>query len=594
MRLPRLPGLPGVPWEGAIDFGSGWPPIPLFAGAAIVLGVRRVPAAARLVWIGALVLALAMAFPLPGMPFSLNVPWVPSTSHPGLQFAFHADPLSSVFWAVMTIIGLGDAINGLRVRQAWRLISARLAQLGGAAVLFSTTDLGLAASALLLLTLFSALNGSLSDDNRLEALYAPLFSGLMLMGSAAVGWESIAGFLLLLGAVALLFYQFPFTWLGNRVLGGRPGALPVNIATLGLAGAYIVIRFAAPNAQAWELQLMGVLGGLTVVMAGLNAFQAKRFGAALASIAAMEFGAALLALGIGSEAGQAAAVLLMISATPGLSALAILADRFQSMTGGDAILNIRGLMREVPRSSLLFATAAGVLAGLPVASGISIGYVVIIATALADGRFVFALLAFVGVCIGCLALARLTVPVIMPPPAPPDSPRTERTATLAAAGLLFAAMMAMGILAWTPFDPASWAAVAGFGLPRGRPIGGEILALPIPSSVLAFISLLFAVGIGTVGGMASYRQPRRSRRRRGAVIEPEAGMALVPVGDIEPDDVDRPVEFEAEPGATIRLIGQRVRQVGNALTQGVRALEGRYYMAAVLVFGLWITIILLG
>jgi len=122
-----------------------------------------------------------------------------------------------------------------------------------------------------------------------------------------------------------------------------------------------------------------------------------------------------------------------------------------------------------------------------------------------------------------------------------------------------------------------------FGL-RPRPTGGELVHLPL-LAVLASGAAMLASGVlgGTLGFLAEQRV-LAALLRRATPPQIEAGLMRWEASDLE---------AERSPAR-----GQRLATGGRfvlwTVAQALAVLEGRYYMATVLVLALWVVIIALG
>ncbi|GIW06845.1 MAG: hypothetical protein KatS3mg060_1650 [Dehalococcoidia bacterium] len=554
-------------------------------GAVLVLVVRRWPAAVRLLWLLSALAALALALPV-WPAADVRIPWVPGTPDVALPLSLHVDALTVTLAGSVGLIAVATALGDLSASAPWRFVIGRQLAFGIALVVVAAADVAIAASAVLLLPLAAGLSRRFDDDARLSAIGGLFAAGLSLLAAAGFGVGSLPGFLALAAAILFVLFQLPFTSLGESVLTGLPGAFATNLATIVLPGMAIVIRFGVEGGEPWRLQLLSAVGASTMAFAGVVAARNRSLPSLLAAVTSLQAGACLVALGQGISPTQPAAILIGTSAVLALAALSLTADRLATVLGTNTIDGLVGVGRAAPITTMLLLAAALALSPLPLVGGAAIGGAVSLAGAISDGRIAIVLVALLGLGGAAAGLGRMAVLPFLPNPDRP-SLREQPLALLAAAAPLLAAVIA-GALAFTAWDPAARAAIAAFGT-RPRPTGGELIALPWIGVVGALLLLVLTSAAGIFVGV------RRGRTQRLPIRRAEPGQALVPADEAEfADWMDENERLLLDTRPVLGWLGGIGRFVLWAFAQGLAVLEGRYYMATVLVLGLWALIVFLG
>ncbi|MFN8532489.1 MAG: hypothetical protein U0556_02980 [Dehalococcoidia bacterium] len=552
----------------------------------VVLLVRRWSRAVRVVWLLSASTAGALTLPLwPAV--DVRIPWIPGSADIALFFSLHVDALTTLFAMSAAVIAVAVALDDLRSPIPWRFVLGRQLALGFGLLVMAAANLAVAASLLLVLPLAAGLARRFDDEPRLSALGGIFAAGCALLTAAAFGVAAPMGFASLVLGLAFLLFQFPFHGLAETALTGLRGAFAINLATIVLPGLAIAVRFSVDSSDPWRLQAIAALGAATMALTGLIAARADSLARLLASTASLQAGACLVALGQGISPTQPAAILI---GPPAMLALAGLSLAFDRITEGSGIAGLGSLMgagRSRPLTGLLMVTGALAVSPFPLIGGAAVGNAVSLAGALSDGRFVLAALALVGLGGAAAGLGRMALTLFAPGAEPTGR---EQPIRLLAAALPIGVAVAAGVLAFTAIDPAARAAIAAFGA-RPRPTGGELFALPWYGGLGAFGGLIVAGVVGVLGGTMRGRPSSLPVRRE--VFEP----GLVRLDDILEDRTEPLGEERVAPFETRVLLG-RLAGVGRLIlwtfAQGLALLEGRYYMATVLVLGLWILIIFLG
>ena len=176
-------------------------------------------------------------------------------------------------------------------------------------------------------------------------------------GTAAL----IAGLLLLFAAMGKSAQVPMQDWLMRAMAGPTPVSALLHSATLVAAGAILLIR-AAPMLPGGALVAVGVVGGITAVVAGLMALGARDLKRLLAASTASQYGLMLVALGAGAPV---AALLHLIAHAAIKSSLFLGAGVFQHDRDSTDLDALAGAGRARPGIFAGFALAALALAGLP-------------------------------------------------------------------------------------------------------------------------------------------------------------------------------------------------------------------------------------
>lgn len=180
-------------------------------------------------------------------------------------------------------------------------------------------------------------------------------------GSPAVTWAS----LMLLGGAVGKSAQLPLqTWLADAMAGPTPVSALIHAATMVTAGVYLIARMhpvfeLAPDV----LYLVGVIGAVTLLMAGFAALVQTDIKRVLAYSTMSQLGYMFLALG--AEAYQAAVFHMLthafFKALLFLSSGAVIIACHHEQN----ILKMGGLWKKIPFVYLCFLVGGGALAAFP-------------------------------------------------------------------------------------------------------------------------------------------------------------------------------------------------------------------------------------
>jgi NADH-quinone oxidoreductase subunit L len=202
-------------------------------------------------------------------------------------------------------------------------------------------------------------------------------------GELTSGTANLVALGLLVGAIAKSAQLPLHTWLPDAMEGPTPVSALIHAATMVTAGVYLIVRThtifeAAPDVQ----HLAAIIGGITIVVAGLVALVQWDIKRVIAYSTMSQIGYMFLAAGIGAY-GYAMVHLMMhafFKALLFLSAGVII----HHLAGEQDVRKMGGLRRVMPYTHAVFLVGALALAGIPPLSGFwsKDG---IIASALAEG-----------------------------------------------------------------------------------------------------------------------------------------------------------------------------------------------------------------
>ncbi len=204
-------------------------------------------------------------------------------------------------------------------------------------------------------------------------LYAGIFVLVTQAGTTGIpatldvgGPAAVAAGLLLLVAAAGKSAQVPlYGWLQDAMVGPTPVSALLHSATLVAAGVILLIR-AFPLLPPGVLLVVGALGGVTAVVAGLVAVAQRNLKRLLAASTSSQYGLMFLALGAGSPV----AALAHLAAHAAIkSSLFLGAGVFQHARGSTDFADLAGVGRARGLTFLGFAVAGLSLAGVPPLAG---------------------------------------------------------------------------------------------------------------------------------------------------------------------------------------------------------------------------------
>jgi NADH-quinone oxidoreductase subunit L len=187
-------------------------------------------------------------------------------------------------------------------------------------------------------------------------------------------WEVGSGIatavtLLLLGGAVGKSAQLPLqTWLPDAMAGPTPISALIHAATMVTAGVYLIARTHVLYLLAPEVQyLVGVIGAITLLMAGFTALTQSDIKKVLAFSTVSQIGYMFLALGVG--AWSSAIFHLMTHAFFKALLFLTAGSIILAMHHEQNIFKMGGLRKDLPWSHWLFLIGTVALVALPFTSG---------------------------------------------------------------------------------------------------------------------------------------------------------------------------------------------------------------------------------
>ena len=359
-------------------------------------------------WAAVIVAAVAFAGVLGGWLAgggSIDLPWAPSW---GLRLTFALDGLAALYALLASGIGVlvftyasAYVPRHLEHQQRPRREEGRL---HGAMVLFLVAMIGLAtAQDLILLFVFWDLTAVASwlligfdrhdRGARLSALMALLVTGvsavLMLIGILILRSEygttqlpelfalarpgttlSVAMALIAVAALAKSA-QVPFHfWLPRAMAAPTPVSAYLHSAAMVAAGVFLLSRVHPLLASDRDLlDALLVIGLASMAVGGALALTADGFKRLLAYSTISQYGYVVTMLGVGGEAGAAAASFYVLAHALAKSALFMTAGAVTEATKAEALSGVGGLARRLPLLAAGSGAAAAGIAALPLTIG---------------------------------------------------------------------------------------------------------------------------------------------------------------------------------------------------------------------------------
>jgi len=241
-------------------------------------------------------------------------------------------------------------------------------------------------------------------------LYTAVFILIASAGSSDIattlstgGNAAIAAGLFLLVAAMGKSAQTPLQdWLLRAMAGPTPVSALLHSATLVAAGAILLIRV-APMLAPEVLLVIGLVGGITTVVAGLIALAERDLKRLTAASTSSQYGLMLVAVGAGVPL---AALLHLIAHAAIKSSLFLGAGIFQHSRNSTELEQLQGAGRDRPRVFFGFAVAALALAGIPPMSGFFSKDAIIAASLASPNAMLLAPLALAGTLLTGAYMAR--------------------------------------------------------------------------------------------------------------------------------------------------------------------------------------------
>lgn len=399
---------------------------PLAAMATILLVRRAAPALALLGMVAALIGATATLVGVAGgARYAATLPGLPD-----LPLRLAATPLTTVFAAIVAVVGalvmlyavgymaeeggkvrffaqmsfFVAAMETLVLAGDWVLLLAAWEMIGLASYMligfwYQEDGVGEAATRAFLYTRTADLG-----------LYVGIFILVSQAGTTEIsrtlevgGAAALTASLLVLLAAAGKSAQTPLQgWLQDAMAGPTPVSALLHSATLVAAGAILLIR-AFPLFTPGALLAVGILGGVTAVVAGLIAVADRDLKRLLAASTSSQYGFMLLAVGAGSPV---AALAHLIAHAAMKSSLFLGSGVFQHARGSTDFSELPGIGRERPLIFAGFAVAGLALTGVPPLAGFWSKDAVIAATFESQYAWLLFPLALVGTALTGIYVAR--------------------------------------------------------------------------------------------------------------------------------------------------------------------------------------------
>ncbi len=313
--------------------------------------------------------SLVMMFIITGVGFLIHV-YATGYMHDDPSFARFFSYMN-LFVSAMLILVLGD--NLLLLFMGWEGVGLCSYLLIGfwytdpyngycARKAFVVTRVGDASMALGLFLLFVSV-GTLDIQEAMQIAQTNWATG-----SGGEGLATAVTLLLLGGAVGKSA-QLPLqTWLPDAMAGPTPISALIHAATMVTAGVYLIARthglyLLAPDVQ----DLVGLIGGITLLMAGFTALTQNDIKKVLAFSTVSQIGYMFLALGVG--AWGSAIFHLMTHAFFKALLFLTAGSIILAMHHEQNIFKMGGLRKDLPWSHWLFFIGTIALVALPFTSG---------------------------------------------------------------------------------------------------------------------------------------------------------------------------------------------------------------------------------
>lgn len=204
-----------------------------------------------------------------------------------------------------------------------------------------------------------------------------LITGWLIEASAASpGDESfiLQAVVLLNVGFAVLLAVLPFhSWLPIVAEHAPPLATAFVLTVMQFASTFLLLTFL--NAYEWLGQnpavyrALTLAGGAMVLAGALFAFGQRNFGRSLGYAMMVDIGAVLLAVGLGTQAGMAAALAALALRGIALPFWGVGVTRLRQAAGGDDFDSLRGFGRRYPLASACVSLGLLSLVGFPLTAG---------------------------------------------------------------------------------------------------------------------------------------------------------------------------------------------------------------------------------
>lgn len=369
---------------------AGWPLAAVYTLAA----VAYLPALAQGTAVRAGAAGAAAA-----SPATWSIPWIPSWGaggREGIRLAFSADPVSSVFTLIALLIGAVVLVYSTRYLDPgpnlsfylgmalFTLAMVGLVTADDLAVLFICWELTSLASFLLI-----ARSGQSAFAPSMRTLLVTFLGGLALLvavvlvavraGTTNLGeimasglWAQDPAFTTTVGLLIALAAmtksaQFPFhSWLPDAMAAATPVSAYLHAAAVVKAGIFLLLRFSPifHDDVLWSVLLV-VVGLVTSAIGGWRALQQHDLKKLMAYSTVSQLGLIVAAIGTGTEAGIAAALIHTIAHALFKSGLFMVVGVVDHATGTRDLRRLPVLYRALPFTFVVTVLGAGAMAGIP-------------------------------------------------------------------------------------------------------------------------------------------------------------------------------------------------------------------------------------
>lgn len=341
----------------------------------------------------------AAAGPASGSAAAWSVPWIPSwgtEGGEGVRLAFSADPVSSVFTLIALLIGAVVLVYSTQYLDPgpnrsfylgmalFTLSMVGLVTADDLAVLFISWELTSLASFLLI-----ARSGQGAFAPSMRTLLVTFLGGLALLvavvlmavrtGTTDLGdvmasdvWAEDPAFTTLIGVLIALAAmtksaQFPFhSWLPDAMAAATPVSAYLHAAAVVKAGIFLLLRFSPVFHEdaTWSVLLV-IVGLVTSAVGGWRALQQHDLKKLMAYSTVSQLGLIVAAIGTGTEAGIAAALIHTIAHALFKSGLFMVVGVVDHATGTRDLRRLPVLYRALPFTFTVTVLGAGAMAGIP-------------------------------------------------------------------------------------------------------------------------------------------------------------------------------------------------------------------------------------
>ncbi|MEV4902144.1 DUF4040 family protein [Citricoccus sp. NPDC055426] len=328
-----------------------------------------------------------------------STPWIPSwggEGGEGIRLAFSADPVSSVFTLIALLIGAVVLVYSTQYLDPgpnrsfylgmalFTLSMVGLVTADDLAVLFICWELTSLASFLLI-----ARSGQGAVAPSMRTLLITFLGGLALLvavvlmaartGTTDLGevmasgvWAEDPAFTTLIGVLIALAAmtksaQFPFhSWLPDAMAAATPVSAYLHAAAVVKAGIFLLLRFSPVFHEdaTWSVLLV-VVGLVTSAVGGWRALQQHDLKKLMAYSTVSQLGLIVAAIGTGTEAGIAAALIHTIAHALFKSGLFMMVGVVDHATGTRDLRRLPVLYRAMPFTFAVTVLGAGAMAGIP-------------------------------------------------------------------------------------------------------------------------------------------------------------------------------------------------------------------------------------